>query len=1255
MAGHRSQADTELVDGLSTRVLTEFRDYIFPQPYINANPGVFLDTSWVSIPALRCFLEARDCGGILGSSPAATAAASRVKREIDASDASFNTVTVKPEPAPTSLPFRVRSVMDGGREVMELLSDSDDEDPPLELDSEVQNQGPAHYSIPQTASETPNRNASIPVGLDTGFGVQNHGTETSSASSRAATPDTGGDGLQPSDTVWLDDYMSSMYRDFNQSFTSDARTFVERIEYFTEIPSVMPVPRRRTAFVLDCSAPKFDILDEHGTLIPVEVLAKGQDNDSWHGPSGAGDPPVDVTFAPGEPPISCRRKRNDCKGCHHCSQLDNTLVDVTRYELEVGSRDVVLAAQRDTRRHEGDTAEKRATAFFDRVKSTKCTARRSDGELCDGKPKLMEKKEGKSRGHIYWVACDGWTPAFKEHHRTHSIPDNVEDDLIYKLFKNQPLANDDSLDTNPCSRIVHPHIGGKRKHCHHPHIVNGVALTECPIIKRPCPCKRTYYIPIDPTIRKILIFHPKGVPHNRPVPPPLKMSAVTKSKYSQCVQAVGLLGTTVAKVDNAASTRLLLNGQKPGQYTPALQNKRIKQDLIAREKKKKYPAGLGVTGVYDLYRQDLEKPLDERYIHRFEHRADGGLIIFTCYTRLLALLDDPGVEAFEDDTTFKRIEGEFNEWEVVIFYDALERAVTLARAYINRADTAFFERRFDIFREIKTEATGKDIRFARFMPNGNLLVMNADMEAAQVLGAARSILKTNVPSFSGITTLDPQLSATFFIKFCAGHAQRPIPDFKGLVSSDEYNRIKDFRYIDSPEALASYSQFIAGLGAGAKKVKGSIPSTPPFILIASPVDWWAHKEMNDWIIPCLVKSQSNILPEHWDRTPSTTNTGEAQHHWTNSRTGIKQTLVEGLEGRVLHFSLARGVDWDTVLEVETSTTTGVLLNSNNEMFNRQGRNSHLQSNAAKKSREVAKAGERKAELQAKINDHAAQLKASKAELKSLTGTSKRSASSRKTGDEVVIVSASSCGRVKTVPLPKRGKGAVNTPIERAPATDADGTADRSVPTASGMLPDYSSEILPAHYSSASFFSSSGLSASFGVASDFTTPYHAPTLTPSALTGTSFDTPMASLFNSGFGFNSTGLDYNLDMLFGHTSTSTPDLSDASGFQSDFDWSCFMPTQDGISVPATVGFESEGWSSDTVDWSALTPQTLPTLPPPPASSPPQINDSPPSSPEPAPAKAIVLDLDEANIVTSKRARTVSSRAAAASPVSKKPRSR
>ncbi|KAJ7899755.1 hypothetical protein B0H13DRAFT_1622625, partial [Mycena leptocephala] len=226
------------------------------------------------------------------------------------------------------------------------------------------------------------------------------------------------------------------------------------------------------------------------------------------------------------------------------------------------------------------------------------------------------------------------------------------------------------------------------------------------------------------------------------------------------------------------------------------------------------------------------------------------------------------------------------------------------------------------------------------------------------------------------------------------------------IGSKDYKHLKDFMYIDSVESLKSFSDFIAGLDV--KKIQ----------------NWWDHKEMNDWVIPCLVKSQSNILADHWDSTPATTNTGEAQHHWTNSRTGIKLTLIEGIERRVALCAFARALDWDTMEEVRTSTTSGVLANSNNNMFHRQGRNSQRQSNSAKKSRESAKAAERKAELLAKINGQKTDLKASQAELKSMSGTSKCSVgnASRKLHDETVIVSASSCGRVKTLPLPKTVKG-----------------------------------------------------------------------------------------------------------------------------------------------------------------------------------------------------------------------------------------
>jgi hypothetical protein len=139
-------------------------------------------------------------------------------------------------------------------------------------------------------------------------------------------------------------------------------------------------------------------------------------------------------------------------------------------------------------------------------------------------------------------------------------------------------------------------------------------------VHRKCRSKRTYYIPVDPTIRKVLIFHPKCVPHNHPIAPPLKLSHDAKSHFLKCVHAVGLIGTSVAKVDNgitffrlfiwypyliilylAPSTQLLLGGKRPGQFAAGLHNTRLKQDILGNEKKKKYPAGLGVTGEAPSY------------------------------------------------------------------------------------------------------------------------------------------------------------------------------------------------------------------------------------------------------------------------------------------------------------------------------------------------------------------------------------------------------------------------------------------------------------------------------------------------------------------------------------------------------------------------------------------------------------------------------------------------------------------------------
>lgn len=46
---------------------------------------------------------------------------------------------------------------------------------------------------------------------------------------------------------------------------------------------------------------------------------------------------------------------------------------------------------------------------------------------------------------------------------------------------------------------------------------------------------------------------------------------------------------------------------------------------------------------------------------------------------LLKLLDDPGVNAFDGDTTYRRVEGEMNEWELTVFAKIVLRGTSRLR------------------------------------------------------------------------------------------------------------------------------------------------------------------------------------------------------------------------------------------------------------------------------------------------------------------------------------------------------------------------------------------------------------------------------------------------------------------------------------------------------------------------------------------------------------------------------------------------
>ncbi|KAJ7763834.1 hypothetical protein B0H16DRAFT_1718467 [Mycena metata] len=225
---------------------------------------------------------------------------------------------VKAEPHTMAIPssIKLRTLTESGREVFELL-DSDTDADHSDLD-----RAPSRSSrkIPQPSNE---------------IDISDSEDE---------------DDLMESDTHW-EDAFKSLVRTGNFRITRKVKA--ERIEYLSDLASVYPVFRKPTVIVSDLSDPKHETTDRS-----LDSLVRNADNDpwTWDG-SGTGSSTAKVMVVFGKTPVECRRAPSKCRGLFGCENIDAALLEVTRFELEPAPRTAILAAQAETGRYEGTTAE----------------------------------------------------------------------------------------------------------------------------------------------------------------------------------------------------------------------------------------------------------------------------------------------------------------------------------------------------------------------------------------------------------------------------------------------------------------------------------------------------------------------------------------------------------------------------------------------------------------------------------------------------------------------------------------------------------------------------------------------------------------------------------------------------------------------------------------------------------------------------------------------------------------------------------
>ncbi|KAJ6580380.1 hypothetical protein DFH09DRAFT_1440744 [Mycena vulgaris] len=246
-----SPTDRGLLDSLSVRLRTwsdGFPQFIYSPACIRANAAMFLDNEWIKVSELRDFrfLSRRD-PPVPVSFPPLHVPPTRVKQETV--DSRFAATPIKLEIEAVVALVRTRTLQDGGREVVEILSDSEDDSgtgigEDIDLDSV--------FEVAETLFRSASRSSSIPASFPTSDSEDESGQRSSN-------------------TIWQDPRLT--WQVLVGRFRVTTAVTVDRVEYLSKNSfNLAHSP-------LDSSYGQVD--PKTGLLYTVDHLIKNHNNDSW--------------------------------------------------------------------------------------------------------------------------------------------------------------------------------------------------------------------------------------------------------------------------------------------------------------------------------------------------------------------------------------------------------------------------------------------------------------------------------------------------------------------------------------------------------------------------------------------------------------------------------------------------------------------------------------------------------------------------------------------------------------------------------------------------------------------------------------------------------------------------------------------------------------------------------------------------------------------------------------------------------------
>ncbi|KAJ7651799.1 hypothetical protein B0H17DRAFT_1215189 [Mycena rosella] len=671
------------------------------------------------------------------------------------------------------------------------------------------------------------------------------------------------------------------------------RESVECVIELDRIPKRWSVDEVDTAYILDLSnTSNGPARTETFTGRPkgFDAFLKAEDQDSWgHGTNGSTTRETKLIVLGGLP---SRRSSHKCNGGLCCKFFNPTLLEGYEHtDLDMTLTQEIFARDRAQNKNDSGPSIAVTASFYRLIKAMKC---KKAG--CMHWPCRIEIVGPSDDGKLKFIGCSKWRMEEQYKHLYAALPSAVNEGILAQYMAGMAITSDDvdEYNTDSCAHFAHPRHG-KLKHCSHTHFRDG-KLVVGEMVHHPCLVKKIVYTSKDPNV-KVLVVIFRGR-HSHPPWPMEKPTQEAKDDLAKCLETMGPYGATGGKLNKSTTTRALIGSDLSVKH-PAYRDTRRLRDAVLSRRESSTPAGLLWAGILDQYVQDQQLPIDNQYIHVI--RMEGSLKLAFCLDAELAEVVHK-VRYLVPDFTFKRIVGNINEWEVAVWLDDDHERVSVSRIYCNRSTKQAFTYIFEGFFMAVEKITGHPVRFKAFDPEGEILSIHFDMEAAQVQGFALALLKL----IKGChPEEDPDVIVRYVLKLCSIHFTRSTDPLVGAVGQETVDYLNRIRGLKSHEDIETWHNYCRNHEN--KKLQ----------------DWYKHKIQYSWLLPGYNKSLSLFPAGFWSQTPNHTNLVESAHVATNRETGIKLSPLEAIQRM-------RAFDRERAVSIAAARETCIPINRNND-------------------------------------------------------------------------------------------------------------------------------------------------------------------------------------------------------------------------------------------------------------------------------------------------------------------------------------